>query len=116
MNNQVNTIQLDYPEFYKISRKLHAYDKQVSDLFIKNYGQNTFDNLMVTNEYNAELENVSLGILKNTDLSKLAQKRKTIFEEYSNITYEISQKIGYSKMLEYMNILDRYFKTIYDFI
>lgn len=112
MNNQINSIQLNYPELYKISRKLHQYDKQVSDLFIKNYGNNTYDNLMITNEYHKELENVSNGILKDTDLSKLAQKRKIIFEEYSVVTYEITKTIGFSKTLEYIDILDKYFKSI----
>jgi hypothetical protein len=116
MNNQVNKIQLEYPELYKISRKLHQYDKQVSDLFIKNYGNNTYDNLTITNEYHKELENVSNGILKDTDLSKLAQKRQEIFQEYSVVTYEITKTIGFSKTLEQMDILDKYFKSISNLI
>ena len=103
MNNQVNGIQLNYPELYNISRKLHAYDKQVSDLFIKKYGDNTFNNLMITNEYHKELENVSDGILKDTELSKLAQKRQRIFQEYAQKTYEITKTIGFLKTLEKKN-------------
>lgn len=112
MNNQVDLIQLEYPELYNISRKLHSFDKKVSDLFIKNYGDNTFDNIMITNEYYKELENVSNGILKNTELSKIAQKRQEIFKEYSEKTYKITEQIGFSKTLEKMDILDKYFKSI----
>lgn len=112
MNNQVNKIQLEYPELYRISRKLNQYDKQVKDLFIKNYGNNTYDNLAITNEYYKELENVSNGIVKDTDLSKLAQKRQEIFKEYSIVTFEITKSLGFSKTLELMDILDKYFKSI----
>lgn len=116
MNNQVNKIQSEYHELYKISRKLNLYDKQVNDLFIKNYGNNTYDNLTITNEYHKELENVSNGIIKDTDLSRLAQKRQEIFKEYSVITYEITKTIGFSKTLEKMDILDKYFKSISNLI
>jgi hypothetical protein len=116
MNNQVNKIQLDYPELYTISRKLNQYDKKVKDLFITNYGDNTYDNLMITNEYHKELENVSNGILKDTDLSKLAQKRQEIFKEYSVVTFEITKTIGFSKTLLLMDILDKYFKYISNLI
>lgn len=116
MNNQVNKIQLEYPELYRISRKLNLYDKQVKDLFIKNYGNNTYDNLTITNEYHIELENVSNGIVKDTDLSRLAQKRQEIFKEYSIVTFEITKTIGFSKTLEKMDILDEYFKSISNLI
>lgn len=116
MNNQVNKIQLEYPELYRISRKLNQYDKQVKDLFIKNYGNNTYDNLIITNEYHKELENVSNDILKDTDLSKLAQKRQEIFKEYSVVTFEITKTIGFSKTLLLMDILDKYFKSISNLI
>ena len=71
---------------------------------------------MITNEYHKELENVSNGILKDTDLSKLAQKRQEIFKEYSVVTFEITKTIGFSKTLLLMDILDKYFKYISNLI
>lgn len=116
MDQIINRIQLKYPELYNITRKLRAYEKEVSDLFIKNYGNNTFDNLMITNEYHKELENVSKGILKDTDISRLAQKREKIFKEYTDTSYQVAKELGFAKALEYMDILDKYFKRINDFI
>jgi hypothetical protein len=116
MNIQVDLIQIEYPELYNISRKLHSFDKKVSELFIKNYGDNTYDNLMITNEYYKELENVSNGILKDTDISKIAQRRQEIFKEYSVVTFEITKTIGFLKTLEKMDILDKYFKSISNLI
>lgn len=116
MNNQVTIIKNNYPDLYEISRKLNSFDKKVSDLFIKNYGDNTFDNIMITNEYHKELENVSNGILTDTELSKIAQKRQEIFKEYSDKSYLVAEIIGFSKTLEKMDILDKYFKSISNLI
>lgn len=116
MNNQVKSILSDYPELYHISRKLHSFDKKVSDLFIKNYGDNTYDNIMITHEYHKELENVSEGILQNTELSKIAQKRQEIFKEYSEKSYLVAKDIGFSETLQKMDILDKYFKSIANLI
>lgn len=108
----VDFLKQVYPEMYEISKKLHQFDKKVSDLFIKRYGDNTYDNIVKTHEYNKEIENVSNGILKENSISKLAQKRHKIFQKYTEITYEIAKTIGYTKTIEYMDFLTKYFNTI----
>lgn len=108
----VENIKITYPELYNISKKLHKFDKEVSNLFIKTYGDNTYDNIMTTHEYNKEIENVSKGISNETAVYKLAQRRQKIFQKYTDITYEITKQIGFSKTIEYMDILSNYFKII----
>lgn len=106
----IELIKSIYPDMYNISKRLHEFDKKVSDSFIKRYGDNTYDNIVKTHEYNKEIENVSNGILKDTSISKLAQKRYTLFQKYTEITYEIAKTIGYTQTIQYMDILTQYFK------
>lgn len=112
----IDIIRQIYPEMYEISKQLYQFDKKVSDLFIKKYGDNTYDNIMKTHEYNKEIENVSNGILKENSISRLAQKRQKIFQKYTEITYEIAKSIGYTRTIEYMDMLTKYFNTISNII
>lgn len=108
----IEQIKKNYPELYNISKQLHNFDEKVSNMFIEKYGNNTYDNIMKTHEYNKEIENVHNGILKTSSISKLAQKRQKIFQIYTDVTFQITKKIGYSKTIEYMDVLTKYFKTI----
>lgn len=89
-------IKLAYPNLYISIKNLYICNQSIQDLFDKYYGKNTLQNIIKTNEYNIELDNVRNGINEKGEFNKIAQKYDNYFKyfllERTNVEYTIGKQ------------------------
>ena len=108
----INNIRTAFPNVYESSKELVVFEQQVRNIIDDRYGKDTLENIMKFQEYAQEQDNVNNGILKDTMMSRLAQRKQALFERYSRETFKMAQEIGLKDSLLYMDILTTYFKSI----
>lgn len=108
----VKDAEIKYPEFMKSARELAFYDMKIANWIKTNYGDNTLNEILKTNEYNIKLEQVRNGINDGSPLARFAAKRNELFKIYSAESFRLSDKLNYKTILELMDNASVYYKGL----
>lgn len=106
----IDKVRKMYPEMYNSVKALIDYNKQVSSEIDSVYGVNTLENIIKTNEYNREIDNIENGIVKDTYFWILANKRQGIFKIYLQEINKVAEMIGRDRTLTIVTVLEEHFK------
>lgn len=109
--DNIDFIEILYPEVYQTSKKLYTFEIKVHQLLDDIYGKDTYNSILKLHEFNKEIDNVKNNKLKDTQLNRLAQKYNKYFDEYSLVTYDLKTKIGMKETITIMETLKKYFKS-----
>jgi hypothetical protein len=113
MNLQtIDQILYLHPNMYNAVKELVLYDAKVYFDINSKYGVNTLDNIIKTNEFHSEIDNVSKGIKSDTKMNRLAQKRHIVFQRYLAETGKVAQSSGFKETMQMIDALEKYFKQL----
>jgi hypothetical protein len=113
MNLQtIEHIQHSHPSMYDAVKNLVLYDAKVYFHIDNKYGVNTLDNIIKSNEFHVEIDNVSKGIKSNTKMNRLAQKRLPIFNKYLEETFKVARTTDFKSTMQMIDTLEKYFKQL----
>lgn len=108
----METIKLLYPEMYKAIRDFVLFEEKVKLSIDATFGVGTLENILKSHEYQKEIDNVKRGINGTSKFSRLAQRRKQLFDRYTEETGRVAKVIGYKEVLEAMDYLTKYFRRV----
>jgi len=89
-----------FPELELSYINLYKFEKEVEKYINLNYGENTYENVYYTQEFNKEIENVQNGIIKHNTWNQFAQTYNRLLQKYVDESYKVKQKIGSKKTLK----------------
>jgi lysine/ornithine N-monooxygenase len=112
MDDIVESMKLLYPEMFKAIRDFVLFEEKVKLSIDVTYGVGTLENIFKSHEYQTEIDNVKRGINGTSKLSRLAQRRKALFDRYTEETGRVAKVIGYKETLEVMDYLSKYFRRM----
>lgn len=106
--SELEAVITAFPSMYKAIRDYVVFNFKMDKMFERKYGVDTIENIIKSNEFLAEIENVEKGKLNDTTLNKNARKRASLLKIYIEETGKVASKIGHPATLKYIDLIEDY--------
>lgn len=102
-------IEALYPDLYKAYDTFDKFDKSVNNFIERHYGKDTLYNIIKTNQYHTEIDNVYKNILTNDSYNKIAQHYVSLFKIYQTEQNKLLKQIGHKSLNDICDKIKDYF-------